>query len=73
MIKYIHNNVSNLNGYIVQNSAARNSKSNLELISKIEKILSIKSFLKKRIYDLVLIVTREMRSYWREITHNSYL
>jgi len=56
MIKYIHNNVSNLNGYIVQNHpAAKNSKSNLELISKIEKILSIKSFLKKKIYDLVLI------------------
>ena len=42
--KIYHNNVSNLNGYIVQNHpAARNSKSNLELISKIEKIL-IQSF-----------------------------
>ena len=56
MIEYIHTKKSNLNNHIIQNHpSARNSKSNLKLISKMQNILNKKSSLKKNLYDLIFI------------------
>ncbi len=55
-VKYIHEKVSNLNGYIIQNHpAAKNFKSNLKLISKMKKIIDGKSSMKKGLYELIYI------------------
>ena len=56
MIRYIHQKISNLNGYVIQNHpAAKNFKSNLKLISKIQEIIDSKSLLKRSFYDLIFI------------------
>ena len=56
MIRYIHQKISNLNGYVIQNHpASKNFKSNLKLISKIQEIIDSKSLLKRSFYDLIFI------------------
>ena len=47
---------SNLKDHIIQNHpSARNSKSNLKLILKMQNILNKKSSLKKSLFDLIFI------------------
>ena len=56
MIEYIHMKKSNLKDHIIQNHpSARNSKSNLKLILKMQNILNKKSSLKKSLFDLIFI------------------
>ena len=55
-IEYIHKKIFNLNGYIIQNHpAAKNFKSNLKLISKMQKIVDSKSHLKRGFYDIIFV------------------
>ena len=56
MIEYIHQKKTNLNGYKIQNHpAAKNSKSNLKLISSIQNIINSKTWSKKKLYDFIFI------------------
>ena len=55
-IEYIHKKKFNLNGYKIQNHpAAKNFKSNLKLISKMQKIIDSKSYLRRSFYDLIFV------------------
>ena len=55
-IEYIHKNILNLNGYVIQNHpAAKNFKSNLKFISKMQKIVDNKSSFRGGSYDLIFV------------------
>ena len=55
MINYINNNISNLQNYKIQSHpAAINSRSNINLVSKLKKIIKKSKFGKKN-YDLIFI------------------
>ena len=55
-IEYIHKKISNLNGYIIQSHpAAKNFKSNLRLVSKMQQLIDSDSFLKQSLYDLIFV------------------
>ena len=55
-IEYIHKKISNLNGYTIQSHpAAKNFKSNLRLVSKMQQLIDSDSFLKQSLYDLIFV------------------
>ena len=56
MINYINNNISNLQNYKIQSHpAAINSRSNINLVSKLKKIIKKSKFGKKN-YDLIFFI-----------------